>query len=204
MNWLAHVFLSENDIDYRLGNLLADTLKGRSFEGASRPFEAGLAMHGRIDAFTDAHPHVAKSKARLQGKKYLKGVVVDLVYDHLLVKHWPEYSRVGIDDFLQTFYQEANRTVQAYPDTAKDFVRRVIDNDILNSYGTVEGLETAFLRIDRRLSARLLARESCAEYLPLVKEEIPGLETDFLQFFPELVAHFKAHCGALGEAHWLK
>ena len=24
MNWLAHVFLSEPDIEYRLGNLLAD------------------------------------------------------------------------------------------------------------------------------------------------------------------------------------
>ncbi|MEJ2500783.1 MAG: acyl carrier protein phosphodiesterase, partial [Campylobacterales bacterium] len=168
------------------------------------PFEAGLAMHGRIDAFTDAHPHVAKSKARLQGKKYLKGVVVDLVYDHLLVKHWPEYSRVGIDDFLQIFYQEANDAVRDYPDEAQDFVRRVIDNDILNSYGTLEGLETAFLRIDRRLSARLLERESCSEYLPLVKEEIAGLEADFRQFFPELAAHFKTHCGALGGAHWLK
>jgi acyl carrier protein phosphodiesterase len=204
MNWLAHIFLSKNSIDYQLGNLLADTLKGRSFEGASRPFEAGLAMHCRIDAFTDAHPRVAKSKARLQGKKYLKGVVVDLVYDHLLVKHWPEYSRVGIDGFLQTFYHEANDAVQAYPDEAQGFVRRVIDNDILNSYGTLEGLETAFLRIDRRLSARLLARESCTEYLPLVKKEIAGLEADFSRFFPELVAHFKTHCGApLGE-HWLK
>lgn len=204
MNWLAHVFLSENDIDYRLGNLLADTLKGRSFKGASRPFEAGLAMHCRIDAFTDANPHVAKSKARLEGKKYLRGVIVDIVYDHLLVKNWGEYSRIGIGEFLQTFYEEADMAVQDYPDKAKAFVDRVIDNDILNSYGTFEGLETAFLRIDRRLSARLHSRESAAEYLPLVKKEIAGLEEDFSRFFPELVAHFKAQAGALGGEHWLK
>jgi acyl carrier protein phosphodiesterase len=204
MNWLAHIFLSENDIDYQLGNLLADPLKGRSFEGAHRPFDEGLAMHCRIDAFTDANPHFAKSKARLEGKKYLKGVVVDLVYDHLLVRNWPEYSRVGSDEFLQAFYREADLAVRAYPDEAKGFVNRIIDNDILGSYGSFEGLETAFLRIDRRLSARLLSRESATEYLPLVRQQIAGLEADFSRFFPELVAHFKAHCGTLPGEHWLK
>ena len=32
MNWLAHIFLSENKIDFQLGNFLADQLKGRLCE----------------------------------------------------------------------------------------------------------------------------------------------------------------------------
>ena len=28
MNWLAHVFLSEPDVEFRLGNLLADLVYG--------------------------------------------------------------------------------------------------------------------------------------------------------------------------------
>ena len=35
MNWLAHVFLSENNIEHQLGNLLADPLKGRAWEEAT-------------------------------------------------------------------------------------------------------------------------------------------------------------------------
>lgn len=30
MNWLAHVLLSENHIEYQLGNLLTDPLKGKA------------------------------------------------------------------------------------------------------------------------------------------------------------------------------
>ncbi len=35
MNWLAHIFLSENHIEHQLGNLLTDPLKGKAWEGAS-------------------------------------------------------------------------------------------------------------------------------------------------------------------------
>jgi len=41
MNWLAHVFLSENHIEHQLGNLLTDPLKGKAWEGASTRIYAG-------------------------------------------------------------------------------------------------------------------------------------------------------------------
>jgi len=39
MNWLAHVFLSENHIEHQLGNLLTDPLKDKAWEGASDSFQ---------------------------------------------------------------------------------------------------------------------------------------------------------------------
>jgi acyl carrier protein phosphodiesterase len=29
MNWLAHVFLSEENVDFQIGNFLADPMKGK-------------------------------------------------------------------------------------------------------------------------------------------------------------------------------
>ena len=52
MNWLAHVFLSEDHIEHQLGNLLTDPLKAKPWEGASDKVRHGIETHKRIDAFT--------------------------------------------------------------------------------------------------------------------------------------------------------
>src|SRR5437868_12558243 len=65
MNWLAHVFLSEPDVECRLGNLLADLVKGKARQAMSPRFRRGLACHQAIDAFTDYHPVAGLSKTPL-------------------------------------------------------------------------------------------------------------------------------------------
>ena len=77
MNYLAHTVLSKNSIEYQLGNLLADPLKGKRWEGASDEHYAGMRMHAAIDMFTDANKTISLSKSRLRKKGYLKGVVID-------------------------------------------------------------------------------------------------------------------------------
>lgn len=42
MNWLAHVFLSEQNIDFQIGNFLADPLKGRLWEDATIDMKKGM------------------------------------------------------------------------------------------------------------------------------------------------------------------
>jgi acyl carrier protein phosphodiesterase len=56
MNWLAHAFLSPPNADFRLGNLLADIVKGRDLDGMPPDFLAGARSHKAIDAFTGSHP----------------------------------------------------------------------------------------------------------------------------------------------------
>ncbi len=55
MNWLAHAFLSNPDIEFRLGNVLADLVKDADRASMPAAFQAGLRQHQEIDAFTDAH-----------------------------------------------------------------------------------------------------------------------------------------------------
>lgn len=204
MNWLAHIFVSDNAIDYQLGNLLADPLKGRSWQGASRQLENGLKMHGRIDAFTDANIFFRKSKSRLGSKGYLKGVIVDVAYDHCLIRNWNRYSKIELDCFINRFHEQAGAAIERYPANASRFVKRLIDYGVLTSYGSFNGLETAFERIDSRLSGRMLARESAVEYLPVLKKEIVAIEQDFLHFFPLLLEYFKSQVRSPLNDHWLK
>ena len=203
MNWLAHIFFSRNIIDHQLGNLLADHLKRRSWAGASRQVEDGFKMHGSIDAFTDSSECVSASKARLGSKGYLRGVIIDVAYDHLLIKNWDQYSKVALGDFVDVFNYNAHRAIENYPHNASRFVKRVIDSGVLTSYGTLTGLGAAFRRIDDRLSARLLARESATGYLPVLVREMDAIEGDFSVFFPQLAAHFKKEVGSPLTDHWL-
>ena len=204
MNWLAHIFISRNCIDYQLGNLLADPLKGKCWEGAGRQVEEGFRMHGSIDSFTDSNPFVLKSKSRLGRKGYLKGVIVDIAYDYSLLNNWDRYSKIDLECFIDSFYRQARAAIEKYPDEAREFVERVIDAGVLTSYGSLSGLDVAFRRIDNRLSERLLARESASGYLPVLKDQMAGIEEDFIRFFPQLVEHFKSNAGEPLGDHWLK
>jgi len=203
MNWLAHVFLSENHIEHQLGNLLADPLKGRAWSEATEMFQRGLETHKRIDTFTDAHPLVRQSKRRLKGKKYLRGVVVDIVYDHLLTLHWQRYASTDFALFTSDFRTQAQEQIEGYPQKAHEVITRVVDIKLLSSYADLEGLGEGFKRIDRRLSERVLAKESAFSYLPLVAEAMPQIEEDFLEFFPELMHHVKEELEPHYLNHWL-
>ena len=202
MNWLAHVFLSENHIEHQLGNLLADPLKGRAWDEATAMFRKGLETHKRIDSFTDSHPLVRQSKSRLKNRKYLRGVVIDIVYDHLLTKHWHNFSSKNFTLFTSDFRDQAPHQIEQYPPKAKTVIKRVVDIKLLSSYADLKGLGEGFKRIDNRLSQRVLAKETTFGYLPLVAREMEGIEKDFLEFFPELQLHIGSELDSKYLGHW--
>lgn len=204
MNWLAHIFLSDNDIDYQLGNLLADPLKGRAWYGARPQFHAGLKMHKSIDSFTDGHPLVIESKSRLVRKGCLKGVVIDITYDHLLARHWHHYTDMALDEFVETFHRRARKAMPDYPDAAHSFLSRLIESGQLKEYDSMTGFEKALRRIDRRLSQRVSRKETTIDYLPLIEVELTRIEHDFFGFMPELINHFKSTSCLSLDKHWLK
>ena len=203
MNWLAHVFLSENNIEHQLGNLLADPLKGRAWDEATPMFCHGLETHKYIDTFTDNHPLFRQSKSRLKDRKYLKGVVIDIVYDHLLTIHWEKFSSKDFFLFTSDFRTQALHQIDGYPEKAQTIISRVVDIKLLSSYADLKGLGEGFKRIDRRLSDRVLKKESTFGYLPLVEKELVHIEKDFLAFFPELMEHVQTYVNEEGLNHWV-
>ena len=204
MNYLAHTVLSKSNIEYQLGNLLADPLKGKRWEGATDEHYAGMRMHAAIDIFTDANATISLSKSRLRKKGYLKGVVIDMTYDYFLSKHWDTFVKQDLRSFVDEFHQNAEFVVDDLPEKASSFISNITKHDILASYIDFNGLEIAFSRIDRRLSPRLAAKETTASYIPNIIDHYDEIETDFLTFFPQLIAYFLDKSGSSTKEQYFK
>ena len=202
MNYLAHIVLSKNNIEYQLGNLLADPLKGKRWDGASDEIYAGMRMHAAIDIFTDANEIISLSKSRLRERGYLKGVVIDMLYDYFLSKHWALYVNQDLNSFVEQFNENAQFELNDMPNKASSFIEKITSNNVLESYTDMSGLSIAFQRIDRRLSPKILAKETTESYLPDVMENYDAIEQDFLEFFPMLVAMFIEKSGAESNEHF--
>jgi len=193
MNWLAHTLLSKKNIEYQLGNVLADPLKGVTWPGASQAMIDGMMMHKAIDHFTDKHSILSASKSKLGADGHLKGVVLDLLFDHFLSQSWQQFSAVALDQYLMVFNHQAFISSRQFPDKAKTIVARMAETNLLGNYQAFDGLVVALERIDLRLSARTLAKETATQYIPVLEQQYDGLKADFDVFFPELVAYFKTH-----------
>ena len=202
MNWLAHAFLSEEHVDFKIGNILADPLKAKTWENASSHVKNGMQTHVQIDSFTDSHEIVKLSKKRLREKGLLKPVIIDLTYDYLLTKNWDLYSNISLKEFTNNFYEKANTSLSYLPSRPNEIVTNLIHRDLLNKYHTLEQLNESFKRMDLRLSERLRKRETASEYFYDVQITIDDLEKDFLEFFPLLCKHIKKDLNDEELNHW--
>ncbi|MCF6207564.1 MAG: ACP phosphodiesterase [Sulfurovum sp.] len=202
MNWLAHVFLSPKRIEYQLGNILADPLKGKCWEEASEDLCKGMRLHQVIDSFTDAHPEVHYSKKLLTHKGALKGVALDILYDHFLSVHWKHFSTKKRERFLNQFRIRALKASGGYPSEAKSLIQRVVENRQLDSYAQMQGVKEAFMRIDNRLSEGLKRKDGMMGYLSLIEMHKAELEASFLRFFPELMQRVREEVPDALLDHW--
>lgn len=202
MNWIAHIFLSEHNAKFQIGNYLADPLKGKAWIDANENIKKGMYVHKIIDSYTDKHDIFKQSKKRLGEKGLLKAVVIDLTYDYMLTRNWDKFSNIPMKEFLDKFYIESKQISHTLPINAKAPLQRLIEHDILNQYQTFEDLKKAFQRVDYKLSQRLLKRDNTYRYNEIVLSNIDKIEKDFLEFFPELCNETKKHLNKDFIPHW--
>lgn len=197
MNWLAHVYLSEPDVEFRLGNLLADLVKGRDRAGMSARFLDGVRRHQAIDCFTDAHPVVHRSRARIGGQyRHLTGILVDVFYDHFLAAHWDRYSSEPLQQFTGRLYAEFRAHPLRLPALAQFALERMIADDRLGSYRRIAGIEETLARLSLRIQERTGRQLALENAVGELVENRDGLESDFAEFFPLLERHVQGRSSA--------
>jgi acyl carrier protein phosphodiesterase len=194
MNWLAHLLLSEPDVESRLGNLLADLLKGTERQNLSVNIQQGIEFHRLMDAFTDCHVCVQRSKQRIHTKyRRFAGIFVDVFYDHFLAKNWANYSPQPLEKFTAEVYESFKIHPVKLPLAVSQLITRMVDEDWLGGYRHLDGVENAAVRLSKRLSMRFKKPFQ----LDAVSELIANygdLENDFLEFFPELLKYAQTVC----------
>lgn len=190
MNWLAHAFLSETDIEFRLGNLLADLVKGRDRVGMSEGFLRGVRCHQKIDAFTDYHPVVERSRARISDEyRRFAGILVDVFYDHFLALDWARFSPEPLEAFTSRLYAEVREYMSLLPQEAREAVERMRSHDVLGAYRRLEGIEAALRRVSIRLEARIGKAFELDKAVSELRANFGPLGEDFAEFFPQLRAY---------------
>lgn len=186
MNVLAHIYLSGDSDDIIIGNYIGDYVKGRDYLKYPDQIRRGIILHRNIDAFTDKHPVVHRSKIHFS-RKYHKyaGVVVDILYDHFLTKEWDTYSRRPMESITYQFYRAMVNNYNILPPKVQDRFPFFIINNWLESYKTSKGLRTVFNALSRRTS---LPRETKFAIKSL-KKNYYSLNEDFMEFFPQLIEY---------------
>ncbi len=183
MNYLAHLYLSGDDPALRLGNFIADHLKSRPIGFYSPDVQRGIRLHHAIDGFTDQHPVVAQSKARLQPefRKYAP-VIVDVFYDHFLAKKWAFYHDQALTDYAASIYKEMKNQHDLLPQRAQEMLPYMERYDWLTNYAHIDGIRRVMNGMSRR--ARF---DSGMERAPdALEAHMASFDAEFDAFFPEL------------------
>lgn len=187
MNWLAHLFLAEPNVESRLGNILADIVKGSNRLSLNYHIQQGIKCHQLIDIFTDSHLIVARSKQRIHPNyRRFAGILVDVFYDHFLAKNWSTYASVPLEQFTHEIYESFQAYPGKLPVNVTQIITQIATEDWLGSYRYVTGVENTLLRITKKLAWRskcVLLNQAVSE-LTLHYDEF---DNDFQAFFPELV-----------------
>jgi len=183
LNFLAHIYLSNQNTNIMIGNFIADGIPGNKFEHYSKEIKQGILLHREIDTFTDAHEIVRKSKRRLHARyKHYKGVVIDIFYDHYLARNWHHFSEIPLDIYVQSVYTLLQDNYDILPEKTQHLLPYMIEYDWLYNYQHTEGIREVLNGMNRRTKG--------VSQMDLAIEDLQDLdaefEQDFMFFFEEL------------------
>ena len=183
MNYLAHIYLSDEDDFIKIGNFMADAIKGNKYEQYPTGIQIGIKLHRFIDSFTDSHLLYRKSKHRLhENFGHYSGVIMDIVYDHFLAKNWQLFSNIELEKYADNFYNLLQSNYDILAPKTQNQLPYMIKTNWLVCYQSLEGLELILFQMDYRTKNRVNMPAAMHE----VKEFYLEIEQEFLAFFTDL------------------
>ncbi len=188
MNYLAHIYLSGQEEEVKIGGFIADSIKGSKYNEYPEGMRFGILLHRKIDTYTDMHPAVMRSIQRFRHVygKY-SGVAVDMLYDHYLASDWGIYSDLSLKDFSRNFYASLNRYKAFLPERFLQFMPIFIRKDRLSSYADL----TVFEELLQKMGEHTAMPEASEAAIDLIWSEYYNFKDDFLSFFPDLTEYTK-------------
>lgn len=190
MNYLAHIYLSGKNDEIKIGNFIADAVKGNQYLNFSSDIQKGILLHRKIDTFTDQHAITKQSRNRIRPiyGKY-SGIVIDIFYDHFLATNWKKYSDENFSKFIKNFYWNLFLNYHILPARIKYAFPFMVLNNWLNQYKTIEGTQ--------QVLTRMSIRTSLPDFTKIAIEELNKnyieYERDFFEFFEDLIQFVKTN-----------
>ena len=183
MNYLAHLYLSDNIPQVMIGNFIADAVKGKQWQHYNNAIQYGIKMHRFIDTFTDEHPLTSATKKHLYPTcgKYA-GAILDIILDHFIANEWNSMHQEDLLNFTQRFYKLLYENHNVLPPRFKHMLPYMAQRNWLFNYGNFEGLQRSLTNLSRRIVAN-----------PGIENAVDVLQNNYLvfsqyhiEFWPEL------------------
>ncbi|MRJ07983.1 DUF479 domain-containing protein [Ornithobacterium rhinotracheale] len=183
MNLVAHQLLSFNIPEIQVGNHLGEVVKGRDFSQYPPLIQKGIQLHRHIDSFTDSHPIVRRSCARLHNDygKYAP-IIVDIFYDYFLIKNWGKFCKKDFNTFRKECYKILLAYKELYPNSLRKTTELMAKRDWFYQYSIMEGIELTLNKLGQH--TRFQNNMHMAVKSLYVDEAL--FNEDFLAFYPEL------------------
>lgn len=183
MNFLAHIYLSGDDELVKIGNFMADGIRGKQFEKYPETIQKGILLHRAIDTYTDSHPIFRKSTKRLhQRYHHYAGVIVDIFYDHFLAKNWTTYADIALKLYVAEFYQSMHSHYDLLSEKAQNILPYMEKQNWLLNYQFIEGIQQILTQMDRRTNNKSNMRFATEELTSYYTD----FENEFTIFFKEI------------------
>jgi len=183
MNFLAHIYLSGDHDLIKIGNFMADGIRGNDYRNFNPDIQKGILLHRAIDTFTDTHPIFRKSKHRLhEAYGHYSGVIMDVFYDHFLAKNWERYSETPLETYVAAFYSSLEEHYDLLTEKTKGLMPYMIERNWLVSYASIDGIATILFQMDQRTKNRSRMQYSVRE----LQEYYVNFEIEFTLFFEEI------------------
>lgn len=164
MNYLAHAYLSFNNPEILVGNLVSDFVKGKKKFDYPPVIQQGIMLHRAIDTFTDTHAATKEAKEFFRPHYRLySGAFVDVLYDHFLARDENEFSETSLFDFSQQVYTTLEIYKPWLPEPFAAMLPNMKNHNWLYNYRTLPGIEKSLGGVVRR--AAYLTESETAAYL---------------------------------------
>ena len=188
MNFLAHIYLSDDNDLIKIGNFMADGIHGKNFDNFPLDVKKGIILHRGIDSYTDAHPVFRQSTKHLhQNYHHYAGVIVDVFYDHFLAKNWKKYSDENLEEFVARFYQSLDENYEILTQRTQNLMPYMIEQNWLVSYQTIDGITKILTQMDQRTNNQSKMRFATQD----LAELYTSFEEEFTLFFEDLITFTK-------------
>ena len=184
MNFLAHLYLSQNKEGLLMGNFLSDMVKNRHLSTLPESWVSGVKHHRWIDTYTDQHEKVRKCTMllRTSQSKYAP-VVLDVVFDFLLSKNWHRITSIPFSEFENDVYSIIRHNLPLCPLPFRKRAHLMTEHRFLHKYTNKIGLKEVLLRLHKRASFPNKMDRGFDDFE--IHEN--SLENYFMEFYPELI-----------------
>jgi acyl carrier protein phosphodiesterase len=183
MNYLAHAYLSFNQDELLVGNMISDYVKGKLKFNYALGIQQGIMLHRAIDEFTDAHPYVKEAKQIfVPNYRLYAGAFIDVSFDHYLAISENEFATNELFSFSQKVYDTLEQYSNVLPEKFGNLLPNMIKHNWLYNYQHAWGIKSSFGGLMRR--AQYIEEIDTA--FELFMHHYKTLQQLYDAFFPQL------------------